>query len=341
MNIDEKERMMSSRQAALTWRKNMKLKSHKNYRFLFYVMPGMAGILIFIMIPLLDVMRRSFMDGGASRFVGLENYKTVFSNMPFRLAVKNTLFFDVVSIPLILVLSLLLAYTVSRMKNSLIRFAFIVPMAVPSNAMMVVWRMLFDDAGVINGILASCGREPVRFLTGGYAMYLLIGTYLWKNMGYNMLIWLSALGTIPESIYEAAKLDGAGCLKVFTRMVLPNLRKAAYIITVLSLVNSFKVFREVYLLVGAYPDNNIYMLQHLFNNWFSKLDISKLAAASCVTAVFLFALLGILSWIFGIRFEKKGVTGVPAKGLFGNKRFLSSIDGQQDEPGKQDSKDER
>lgn len=316
----------------------MEVRSHKNYRFLFYVIPGMAGILIFIMIPLLDVMRRSFMDGGASRFVGLENYKTVFSNMPFRLAVKNTLFFDAVSIPLILVLSLLLAYTVSRMKNSLIRFAFIVPMAVPSNAMMVVWRMLFDDAGVINGILASCGREPVHFLTGGYAMYLLIGTYLWKNMGYNMLIWLSALGAIPESIYEAAKLDGAGCLKVFTRMVLPNLRKAAYIITVLSLVNSFKVFREVYLLVGAYPDNNIYMLQHLFNNWFSKLDISKLAAASCVTAVFLFALLGILSWIFGIRFEKKGV---PAKGLFGNKRFLSSVDGQQEEEGKQDSKGER
>lgn len=273
------------------------MKLHKDNRFLFYIVPGMAGILIFIMIPLLDVMRRSFMDGSASYFLGLENYKAVFSNMPFRLAAKNTLFFDAVSIPLIFVLSLLLAYTVSRMKNSLIRFAFIVPMAVPSNAMMVVWRMLFDDAGVINGVLTSFGKEPLHFMTGEYSMYLLIGTYLWKNMGYNMLIWLSALGSIPESIYEAAKIDGAGCLRIFTRMVLPNLKKAAYIITVLSLVNSFKVYREVYLLVGAYPDDNIYMLQHLFNNWFSKLDINKLSAASCVTAVFLFTLLGILMWV--------------------------------------------
>lgn len=289
------------------------MKLHKDNRLLLYIVPGMAGILIFIMIPLLDVMRRSFMDGSATYFLGMENYKTVFSNKPFWLAVKNTLFFDAVSIPMIFILSLLLAYTVSRMKNSLIRFAFIVPMAVPSNAMMVVWRMLFDDAGVINGILTSHGREPLHFMTGEYSMYLLIGTYLWKNMGYNMLIWLSALGAIPENIYEAAKIDGAGCLRIFTRIVLPNLRKAAYIITVLSLVNSFKVYREVYLLVGAYPDDNIYMLQHLFNNWFSKLDINKLSAASCVTAVFLFALLGILLWLSRLELRRTKEGGKPSK----------------------------
>lgn len=307
----------------------MGMKLHKDKRFLFYIVPGMAGILIFIMIPLLDVMRRSFMDGSASYFLGLENYKAVFSNMPFRLAAKNTLFFDAVSIPLIFVLSLLLAYTVSRMKNSLIRFAFIVPMAVPSNAMMVVWRMLFDDAGVINGVLTSFGKEPLHFMTGEYSMYLLIGTYLWKNMGYNMLIWLSALGSIPESIYEAAKIDGAGCLRIFTRMVLPNLKKAAYIITVLSLVNSFKVYREVYLLVGAYPDDNIYMLQHLFNNWFSKLDINKLSAASCVTAVFLFALLGILFWISGLEFKRKSK----------NRHFSKKVDWREEEGEEQNSED--
>ncbi|MDE6531162.1 MAG: hypothetical protein K2K96_10410, partial [Lachnospiraceae bacterium] len=104
---------------------------------------------------------------------------------------------------------------------------------------------------------------------------------------------------------------------IFTRMVLPNLRKAAYIITVLSLVNSFKVYREVYLLVGAYPDENIYMLQHLFNNWFSKLDINKLSAASCVTAVFLFALLGILLWISKLEFKSKN----KHDNLFFNRQF--------------------
>ncbi len=272
---------------------------------LYYILPSVTGIAVFFILPLLDVFRRSFMNGSASQFAGFANYKTVFTNMPFWLAVKNTLFFCAAGIPLIFVLSLLFAYTASRMKNKIIQFAFIIPMAVPSNTMMTVWQMLFNDAGMINGFLDMCGKQPVHFLTGPNSMYLLIGTYLWKNMGYNMLIWLSALSAIPENIYEAAKIDGAGCIRVFADMVLPNLKNAAYIIIVLSLVNSFKVYREVYLLAGAYPDDHIYMLQHLFNNWFTKLDINKLAAASCVTALFLFFLLGVLKITMRHDFKRK------------------------------------
>lgn len=269
----------------------------KNYNLLFYVIPSMIGIAVFLIIPLMDVFKRSFMNGMATEFTGIDNYKTVLQNHAFQLAVKNTLLFDIISLPLLLWFSLVMAYVVSKMKSKLIRFAFLVPLAVPSNAVVTVWRMLFDDAGIVNGIRDIMGFAPVSFLTGKNSLFLLVGTYLWKNMGYNMLIWFSALAVIPENVYEAAKLDGAGSLRIFFRMTLPNVRGAFYTISVLSFVNSFKVYRETYLLAGNYPDNNIYMLQHLFNNWFGKLDISKLSAAAVLTAIFLFAVLGILRLI--------------------------------------------
>ncbi len=262
-----------------------------------YVIPSLIGVIGLVVVPLLDVLRRSFMNGNAAKFTGLMNYRQLFSNKSFQLAVRNTLIFDAVSIPLIVFLSLLFAYAVTRMKNNFLKFVFVIPMAIPSNALVTVWKMLFDDAGIINGILSSVDIAPVHFLTGKNSMYLLIGTYIWKNMGYNMLIWFSALSAIPENIHEAAKLDGAGSLKIFTRVVCPNLRGAIYMVAVLSVVNSFKVFRDVFLLAGSYPDKYMYMLQHLFNNWFIKLSMNKLAAASCLTAICLFTFLLILRLI--------------------------------------------
>lgn len=270
---------------------------NKNYHFLFFVLPSAAGILVFLIIPLLDVVKRSFFGGISSNFVGLDNYSAVFANDAFWLAVKNTLLFDAISLPLLLMISLCMAYIVSNMKSKLIRFAFLAPMAIPSNSVVTVWKMLFDDAGIINGIRVMLELEPVSFLTGQNSLYLLIGTYLWKNMGYDMLIWLTVLEAVPKDIYEAARVDGAGSIRLFFNMTLPNIRGGAYTVTVLSFVNSFKVFREIYLLAGNYPDNSVYMLQHLFNNWFSKLDISKLSAAACLTAIFLFAVLGLIRLI--------------------------------------------
>ena len=95
----------------------------------------------------------------------------------------------------------------------------------------------------------------------------------------------------PPEISEAAKIDGAGKVVIFIRILLPNLRGTIFTVWMLSLMNSFKIFREVYLIAGNYPDDHIYLLQHLFNNWFSKLEIGKIAAAACITAVLFFVIL--------------------------------------------------
>ena len=254
-----------------------------------FILPSLLGVLLFTLLPLLDVIGRSFVNAGHPGFI---NYRVVLSNSSFRLAFRNTLQFEMISLPLLFVISLLIAIAVKEIKHSFVTFAFLIPMAIPSNSVAVIWRILFDDHGIVNGWIVNVFHgDAVRFLQGNAAFWLLIATFLWKNVGYNMLLWLAGLSMLPPAITEAAKIDGAGKFVIFIRILLPNLKGTIFTVWMLSLMNSFKIFREVYLIAGNYPDDQIYLLQHLFNNWFSKLEIGKIAAAACITAVLFFVIL--------------------------------------------------
>jgi len=123
---------------------------------------------------------------------------------------------------------------------------------------------------------------------------MLVISYLWKNLGYTMVLWTAGLEGIPANVYEAAQMDGANGLQTFLYVTLPNLRGSAYTIGVLSLLNTFKVFREAWLVAGDYPQERMYLLQHLYNNWFQALDYDKIAAASVMTSAGVFLLIGLL-----------------------------------------------
>ena len=114
------------------------------------------------------------------------------------------------------------------------------------------------------------------------------------DLGYNIILWLAGLNSISKEIYESAKVDGANNFQCFTKITLPCLKPTLYTVAVLSLLNSFKVFREAYLVAGDYPDKSMYLLQHLFNNWFRELDFSKMAAASVLMAAIIFILIMLL-----------------------------------------------
>ena len=131
-------------------------------------------------------------------------------------------------------------------------------------------------------------------MNSGSAFWILFISYIWKNLGYDIVLWMAGLAGISSNIYEAARVDGAGEMQCFFYITLPNLKSSLYTITVLSFLNSFKVFREAYLVAGDYPHESIYMMQHLFNNWFVNLDIQKMTAA----AVMLIAFSGIILVLF-------------------------------------------
>lgn len=260
-----------------------------------FIIPGFVGIMIFVIIPLVDVFISSFQKSGTGSFAGLQNYALVMENDAFRLAAGNSIRFELVSVPWLIVISLVVAIEVHGMKSNIIKFAFLIPMAIPSNSLTVVWRILFDDQGVVNNMIIRWGLgEPVSFLSGRAVFWLFVCTFIFKNIGYNMLIWLSGLSVIPVEIYDAAKVDGAGGFTQIWKITLPNIKRPFFIVAMLSVVNSLKIFREQYLMAGGYPDMTIYQIQHIFNNWFEKLEISKLTAGAVLTALVFFGVILII-----------------------------------------------
>ena len=251
-----------------------------NLRYLPFLLPGLIGVSIFRLLPFADSFRRSFITPGG-HFNGLKTYELTVHNEAFRLAVRNTAIFTAVCLPLLIGISFLLSCALCRMKCiRLFRTVLLFPLAAPTAALVMVWKILFSDHGFLNSIAVSLGGGEIHFLTSGAAFWVLVGSYIWKNLGYTIILWMTSIAGIPSSITEAARIDGAGEMQIITRIIMPNLRPALYTITIISFLNSFKVFREAYLVAGAYPHKSIYLLQHIFNNWFTSLDLDKMAAAS-------------------------------------------------------------
>ncbi len=261
-----------------------------------FLLPNMLGVLYFSLLPMLQVLVRSFQSAIGGRWMGLQNYVTVIHNTAFRLAVSNTVRFTAVCIPVLVLVSLLLAVVLQSVPviGKAFRTAFLMPMAVPAASVVLVWRVLFHDQGLINGWLWDLGGEGISWMDSGAAFWMLVISYLWKNLGYTIVLWAAGLAGIPDSCYEAARVDGASEWQVFFYITLPNLKGTAYTIVVLSLLNSFKVFREAWLVAGDYPDESMYLLQHLYNNWFRELDFDKIAAASVMSSLVVFLLIGLL-----------------------------------------------
>lgn len=265
----------------------MKKSGKREWAGLLFLLPGLAGVSYFALLPFAQVVARSFQSAVTAEFVGLKNYREVIHNAAFHQAVSNTIRFVAVCIPLLVALSLVLAVVLQKLGacKNLMKSIFLVPMAVPAASVVLVWKMLFHSNGLINGLLESLGLQKVSWMGSGAAFYVLVVSYLWKNTGYDMILWMAGLSGIPEDIYEAARVDGAGELQCFIRITIPNLMPSLYTIVVISFLNSFKVFREAWLVAGDYPHQSMYLLQHLYNNWFRELSFDKIAAAAVLNAL--------------------------------------------------------
>lgn len=264
----------------------------RNLRGLLWILPSFAGVLVFYLLPYADVVRRSFLGAVDNRFVGIDNYRTVFENMAFQLAVKNTLRFTLICIPALILIALVCAVVLQKSKyGGIIKSAFLMPMALPAVSVALMWRLLFHSQGMLNNWLSNLDISGTDWMNNNSALWVLVGTYIWKNLGYDIVLWMAGLSGISENIYEAARVDGASEWQCFLKITLPNLKSSLYVITVLSFLNSFKAFRESYLVAGDYPHESIYMMQNLFNNWFRDFSFDKMAAAAVLESAVLLILI--------------------------------------------------
>jgi multiple sugar transport system permease protein len=201
-----------------------------------------------------------------------------------------------VAVPLAVVLSLCLALMLeSRIPlKSQFRTFFLSPMMVPVASIVLIWQVIFHYNGALNEFLLIFGADKIDWLKSDYCQLVVITLFLWKNLGYNMILFMAALANIPRELLEVADVEGASEIYKFFAIKLRYLSPTVLFVTILSLINSFKVFREVYLLTGDYPYEGLYTLQHFMNNTFRSLDYQKLSAAAVMMAIVMVVIIAVL-----------------------------------------------
>ena len=262
-----------------------------------FMVPSVLGVLLFFILPFFVVIYYSVIDTVSNaNFIGLQNFIKLFNNSAFKLALKNTGIFSAIAVPAVVIISLLLAILLDTNVpfKSTFRTIFLSPMIVPAASIILIWQMLFNYHGVVNDVTALFGAAPVDWLSSDKGIIVVVLLFLWKNIGYNMIMFMSALSAVPVDIMEVATLDGCNSFQRFFLIKLKYLWSTVSFVTIMSLINSFKVFREVYLLTGNYPYDSMYTLQHFMNNTFANFDYQKLSSAAIVLCVIMIIIIGIL-----------------------------------------------
>lgn len=262
-----------------------------------YIAPSFLGVMLFFILPFMVVIYYSLIDNPISaNFIFFDNYTSIMANTSFRTAVRNTFTFAAVAVPLAVVLSLLLAIVLEAKLpfRSQFRTFFLSPMMVPVASIVLIWQVLFHYNGAVNEVLVNLGGGKIDWMKSDYALIVIVILFLWKNLGYNMILFMAALASIPKDILEVARLESATPLQTFFHIKIRYLSSSLLFVTIMSLINSFKIFREVYLLTGDYPYDSIYTLQHFMNNKFRSLDYQTLSAAAILMSLVMIVIIGIL-----------------------------------------------
>ena len=271
-----------------------------------YIAPSLIGVLLFFILPFIVIIFYSMVDNPISgNFVFLDNYKNVMQNGAFKTAVENTIAFSVVAVPLAVVLSLLLAIVLeSKLPfRSQFRTFFLSPMMVPVASIVLIWQVLFHYNGAVNEMLGKFGISKIDWMNSDYFIVVIVILFLWKNLGYNMILFMAALASIPKDILEVARLESANPFQTFFYIKIRYLSSTILFVTIMSLISSFKIFREIYLLTTDYPYDSAYMLQHFMNNKFRNLDYQTLSAAAILMSIVMIIIIGTL-FIVENRFGK-------------------------------------
>ncbi len=266
-------------------------------RDLAFISPSILGVATFFIVPFFVIVYYSLINNPIQHeFVFLKNFIALFKNSAFVTAAQNTATFSAIAVPLAVVLSFLLAQMLEARipLKSQFRTFFLSPMMVPVASVVLIWQVIFSNNGTLNDFLSIFGIDKIDWFKSQYAQVVVVILFLWKNLGYNMILFMAALNNIPKELIEVADIDGATPWFKFKNITLRYLSPTILFVTILSLINSFKVFREVYLLSSDHPVESLYMLQHFMNNTFKALDYQKLSAAAVLMALVMVVIIALL-----------------------------------------------
>ncbi|MEU6536638.1 sugar ABC transporter permease [Streptomyces sp. NPDC047000] len=263
-----------------------------------FAAPHALGLALFTLVPVVIALFMSLHDWpmiGSPSWIGLGNYSALLGDPTFRTALSNTFLFVVLYVPLNLVVSLGMAAWLSPKirHRQIFRVVFFLPTVTPIVANAVVWRMLYQPDGAIDATARSfLGITMPDFLADPHwAMIAIVVMSVWQGFGYNMIVFSSALDSVPESQLEAAALDGANAWTVFWRIKLPLISPSLFFATTMTLITSFQVFIQPYIMTRGGPgDSTVTLVQFIYNQGFT---FQKLGLASAAAWVLFVIILGV------------------------------------------------
>lgn len=271
-----------------------------------FILPALLGTLVFIIIPVFCSFGLSFTKWdllNPIEFVGLQNYKEIFNEPVFFKILINTIVFAISTSILGVIIPLILAAILnSKIRGSeFFRSAYFLPFITPMIVIGVVWEWIFDpNIGILNSVF----HLHINWLYDtNFAMPALIIVSVWKLIGYNMIIFLAALSGISQSLFEAAKIDGAGVIETFKNVTIPMLSPTIFFVIIITAISSFQVFDLIYVMTQGGPlDSTNVLVYSIYKNAFEYFNIGKASAIAYV----LFLIILVLT-LFQWKFRKKMV----------------------------------
>lgn len=280
------------------------LANNQNLAITIFLLPALLGTLIFIIIPVICSFGLSFAKWDLLNpitFVGLENYKNLFNDKVFYQTLVNTIVFAISTSVFGVIIPLILASVLnSKIRGSeFFKTAYFLPFITPMIVIGIVWGWIFDpNIGLLNKLL----HLHINWLYDvKYAMPALIAVSVWKLIGYNMIIFLSTLSSISQSLFEAAKIDGANSIQTFRHVTIPMLSPTIFFVVIITTISSFQVFDLIYLMTQGGPFNSTNVLVYsIYQNAFEYFNVGKASAIAYV----LFAIILVLT-LLQWKFRKK------------------------------------
>ena len=248
-------------------------KMKKNLQSNILLLPALIAGFFCYLFPILIAFWKSLFLGTGTDFVGIQNYVDLFENEAFSLAVRNLFHLWVIIVPVNLVIGIFIAEVYIKLRKEKLCLFFLVPSILPAACVVTIASSILQKSP------SQWGETPVAF-------YVFLIIVLWKTLGFSILIFIVAIKSIESEIIDAAMLDGVNPLQCFWYIKLPIIKSSLLICGILTIYNSFRCFREAYLIGGSHPNEQLYSIQHFLQNNFLNMNYARLEAASILVVIF-------------------------------------------------------
>jgi ABC-type sugar transport system permease subunit len=281
----------------LAHRRGIRRAIRRSWPAYLLLLPFLVHFVLVVAYPFLYSIYLSFFRAGLNTtptFVGLSNFAQLFGDVDFRTALGNTFYYAVFAVIGDTIIPLAMAILLNEQLRGRIvfRMAYFLPVVTSWAVVSLIWSILFDQQGVVNGVLQAVGIPPQPFLANGtQAKWIIIAAGVWKNMGYYMVIYLAALQSVPRDIVEAAAIDGAGTWRSLWHVTIPSLRPVIYFVVTISTIYSMQLFTQPYIMTQGGPLNaTLSVVLLLYRTAFVQLNFGYGSAMATVLFVILAAL---------------------------------------------------